>query len=75
MSIHDGTPLGYVRSMRLTYPREQWGHDNDERSEMFAGFASQHAGASSQLRWIVGVVLTGFVGLAGVFAAIVNWLG
>ena len=34
-----------------------------------------HRESISQLRWIVGIVLTTFVGLTGVFTAIVNWLG
>jgi hypothetical protein len=44
------------------------------RVEMHKGFADQRAEFATQLRWMVGIVLTAFVGLTGVFTAIVNWL-
>jgi hypothetical protein len=44
------------------------------RAEMHKGFADQREGFGTQLRWMVGIVLTAFIGLAGVFTAIVNWL-
>jgi hypothetical protein len=44
------------------------------RAEMHKGFADQREGLNTQLRWILGIVLTAFVGLTGLFTAIVNWL-
>jgi hypothetical protein len=44
------------------------------RAEMHKGFTDQHRAFDVQLRWMLGIVLTAFVGLTGVFAAIVNWL-
>jgi hypothetical protein len=45
------------------------------RSEMHKGFAEHQGAMITQLRWMLGIVLTAFVGLTGVFSAIVNWLG
>jgi hypothetical protein len=44
------------------------------RAEMHKGFADQRDAFADQLRWTIGIVLTAFIGLTGVFAAIVNWL-
>ena len=37
--------------------------------------AEMHNEFATQLRWIMGIILTAFVGLTGLFAALVNWLG
>jgi hypothetical protein len=44
------------------------------RVEMHKGFADLHRELATQLRWMVGILLTAFIGLTAVFTTIVNWL-